>query len=62
MKSAQVKYPEYLPGKTTIALHILVTVRRVFPDGPGKTRTDTRVPFGGVPFFSRRLSGLAGRY
>ena len=51
-----------VPYGTMIALHEIVTVQRVFPDGPGKVPADTGAPFGGAPFLRPQLSGLADGY
>lgn len=46
----------------TIALHINVTVRQIFSDGPADPLLASKTRFGGVPFFVRRLQDLARQY
>ena len=44
-----------------IALHTeCVTVRRVFPGGPGNMELDSSMPFGGTAFRRRQLSMPSG--
>ena len=51
-----------LPGSGVDIAQILVTVRRMFSDGPAAKDQAGFHGFGGFPFPIRRLPGLAGGY
>ena len=51
-----------LPGSGVDIAQILVTVRRMFSDGPAAKDQAGFHGFGGFPFPIRRLPGLAGEY
>ena len=61
MQAIQVKYDEATKNcgpDLTIALHINVTVRQMFSDGPAETRLTQRFHFGGIPLRSQAVRPL----
>ncbi len=58
MQAIQVKYDEAIRNcgpDLTIALHINVTVRQMFSDGPAEPALTPRFHFGGIPLRSQAV-------